>query len=190
MGNWRFRSRFYHWFRRVFPINIYYRQEIYNVTSLLEKVTNNPKQILDIGTGIGEMLTFLPKGKKRILLDNSLFMLKKAPTSEEDQKVIAELLNLPIKKEKIELITCIGVSEYVREKTVFLHQIYESLKPGGFTIITFSPKGLICTLRNLLGKKIYPLSGSRAHDLFAAQNFFIVCSYKSKMQSQYLIQKL
>jgi len=190
MGNWKFRSRIYHWFRKIFPINRCFYQEIHNLKELLEKVSNNPKQILDLGTGIGDSLQYLPNGNMRILLDNSLFMLDKTPISAEDKKIKADLLSLPFKKQKFELITCIGVSEYIRAKAILLQEIYECLKPGGFVIITFSPKGIIGKLRNLLGNKIYPLSGSRAHDLIAAQNFYMLWAYKSKMQSQYLIQKL
>ena len=134
MGNWKFRSNFYHWFRRVYPINRIYFQEIQNIQKLLDQVSNHPTCIMDLGTGIGESLSFIPKGTIRVILDHSFFMLKKIPSSIGNHKVIGDILKLPIKIEKFDLITCIGVSEYIRSKSVLLHEIYQSLKPGGFAL--------------------------------------------------------
>ena len=190
MKKWQLRAKVYHWFRKVFPVRYFFAEETDNLLDLLERVSNRPRTILDLGTGIGDTLKYLPAGENRILLDFSPDMLAHAVALPGDQKIIGNVLNLPVKQQKFDLITCIGVSEYVREKAVLLQQIYDSLNPEGFAIITFSPKSMITRLRKLLGKKIYPLSGSTAHDLIAARGFYLVWAYKSTMQSQYLVQKL
>lgn len=190
MKSWHIRARIYRWFRRIFPINLLYSDEVDNLLGLLEHLSYNPRRILDLGTGIGDSLPYLPRGKQRFLLDSSAAMLTRIPASQCEQKIYADALQLPFKKQQFDLITCIGVSEYIRPKARLLREIYECLKPNGYAIITFSPKGLLTQLRKLLGKRIFPLSGSTAIDLFAAQNFFVVWSYRSTIQSQYLVQRL
>jgi ubiquinone/menaquinone biosynthesis C-methylase UbiE len=190
VGNWEVRAKFYHWFRCIFPINLIFDQEIDNALDLLDRIPKEPESVLDLGTGIGDTLQFLPTGKKRLLLDYSFEMLSKAKVNGNDKKVVGNLVHLPLKKNNFDLITCIGVSEYIQPKAVLLHEIYECLQPDGYALITFSPKNMFTRLRKLLGKKVYPLSGSTAYDLIAAQKFFVVWVYKSTMQSQYLLQKI
>lgn len=189
MGRWQLRSRVYFLFRKIFPVNLIYNKEIKNITDLLAQITIKPTCVLDIGTGIGETLKYLPAGKKRILLDFSSQMLAKAPKSPNDQKIIADCLNLPVKTDCMDLVTCIGVSEYNKQKAVLSREIYSCIKPGGYAIITFSPPGIISKLRTLLGDKIYPLSNSGVKDIFAQQGFFTVAVLESTMQSQYLLKK-
>ncbi len=190
MGKWKFRSRFYRWFRRLFPINLIYLEEIDNLVTLLEIISEKPRRILDLGTGIGETLNYLPDGEKRVLLDASWSMISWVTPRPQDSKIIGMLPYLPLKPNCVDLITCIGTSEYIPQKALLLHSIYQTLKPSGYAIITFSPKNILNRLRNLLGKTIYPLSGSTATDLMAAQGFYIVRAYRTMIQSQYLVQKL
>ena len=154
MKKWQLRAKIYYWFRKVFPINLFFAEETDNLLDLLERVTSQPKNILDLGTGIGDTLKYLPIGERRVLLDFSPAMLANAPAFPGDQKIIGDILQMPVKQQKFDLITCIGVSEYIYEKAVLLEQIYDSLNPEGFAIITFSPKNMITRLRKLLGKRI------------------------------------
>lgn len=190
MGNWKVRAKLYHWFRRIFPVNFIFYREIENILGLIEHLSKEPESVLDLGTGIGDTLQYLPNGKRRTLLDYSIEMLSRANGNINDKKVIGDLIHLPIKKNKFDLITCIGASEYIQPKAILLKEIYECLNPDGYALITFSPKNMFTRFRKLLCKQIYPLSGSTAYDLIAAQGFFVVWVYKSTMQSQYLLQKI
>ena len=189
MGRWQLRSRVYFLFRKIFPLNLIYNKEINNITDLLAQITSKPASVLDIGTGIGETLKYLPAGKKRILLDFSSTMLAKAPKIPNDLKIIANCLDLPVKTDCMDLVTCIGVSEYNKQKAVISREIYSCLKPGGYAIITFSPPGIISKLRSLLGEQIYPLSNSGINNIVTDQGFFIVAVLESTMQAQYLLKK-
>jgi len=186
---WWIRARVYRWFRKVFPISRFYRSECERIQDLLELIENHPQRILDLGTGIGESLSLLPDSSLRVQLDRSRHMLKQAPNNPNDRKIQGDILHLPFKSEQFDLITCIGTSEYIREKDILLQEAYRVLKDGGYLLITFSPPNIYNRLRNLLGKRIYTLSGSKAHDLAAAYQFFIVRAYRTTMQSQYLLQK-
>ena len=190
MGKWNFRARIYHWFRHVYPISLFFASECERLDELIDLVNAPPERVLDLGTGIGETLPHIPAGKMRILLDQSYSMLRRAPAGPRDRKVLGDILQLPFRTEQFDLITCVGTSEYIPAKALLLRSIYQALKPGGYAIVTFSPRNIYSRLRNLLGKRIYPLSGSTTHDLLAAQNFFILRAYRTKMQSQYLLQKI
>ncbi len=165
MGTWQILARIYFLFSKIFPVNLIYKKAINKLTDLLAQITNEPVIILDIGTGIGETLKYLPVGEKRILLDFSSPMLAHAPKFPNDQKIIADCINLPVKKNCIDLVTCIGVSEYNKKKAVLSREIYSCLTPGGYAIITFSPPGIISKLRTLLGEQIYPLSNSGVNEM-------------------------
>lgn len=190
MAEWNSRARFYHKFRRVFPVNRIYDEERYEIQGLMKMIPRGRGLLLDLGTGIGDSLDLLDGDFRKILLDSSLSMLSRAEVLDSEHKVIGRLEQLPVRNQSCDVITCIGVSEYVPGKALMFRQVFRALKPGGFALFTFSPKTWYSRLRNLLGKRIYPLSGSTAHDLIAAQGFFIVRVTKTRMQSQYLLQKL
>lgn len=189
MSGWQSRARYYHLFRRIFPANRIYDEERYETQRLLKMVSEN-QLLLDLGTGIGDSLDLLEGHTRKVLLDFSLPMLSRVEVLESEHKVVGRIEQLPVRSQSFDIITCIGVSEYVPGKALLLRQIFMALKPGGFALITFSPKTWYSRLRNILGKRIFPLSGSTAHDLIAAQGFFIVRVTKTRMQSQYLLQKL
>ncbi|MCH8125922.1 class I SAM-dependent methyltransferase [candidate division KSB1 bacterium] len=191
MSNWKQRSKVYHLFRKsIFTKNIF-EEECYSLTELLKLVPQKSlKKVLDIGTGIGDSLHLFDDFTNRFLLDFSFEMLSKLRLINSDIKLVGNVSTLPLKKNSFDLITCIGVSEYISEKDVLLHQIYKTLKKEGYALVTFSPPKILNKMRNLSGKRIYPISGSTAHDLIAAQRFFIVQVFKTKLQSQYLLQKL
>ncbi|HHM24330.1 MAG TPA: class I SAM-dependent methyltransferase [Bacteroidetes bacterium] len=190
MDRWRLRARIYHWFRKVYPIRWFFQSECDRLEDLLDLLETPPERIVDLGTGLGETLSLLPQGKIRILLDHSHAMLKRARMGPADVRVIGDILSPPLKPGSFDLVTCIGTSEYIPEKALLLQEMYTLLKPGGYALVTFSPRNLYSRLRNLLGKRIYPLSGSTAYDLLAAEGFYIVRAYRTKMQSQYLVQKI
>lgn len=145
---------------------------------------------MDIGTGIGDSLFLLDDFPNRVLCDFSYEMIKQVNPRESDIRLVGNVKALPFKDNYFELITCIGVSEYIMEKEILLRQIYKILAPGGHLLITFSPPKMINKLRKLLGKRIYYTKNSTTHDLIAAQGFFIVRYAKTKIQSQFLLQKL
>jgi len=190
MDKWGLRALVYRWFRRVYPIRWFFQSEQRHLENLVTLLDHQPERIADLGTGLGETLPLLPGGRIRILLDQSQAMLKRAQTGPTDARVIGDILSPPLKPGSFDLVTCIGTSEYIPAKALLLQEMYTLLKPGGYALITFSPRNLYSRLRNLLGKRIYPLSGSTAYDLLAAEGFYIVRAYRTKMQSQYLVQKI
>ncbi len=191
MANWKQRSKIYHLFRKSIFAKSIFADECYSITKLLKLIPQKSlKKVLDIGTGIGDSLHLLDDFTNRFLLDYSFDMLSKLKLQSSDTRLIGNVSTLPLKKNSFDLITCIGVSEYISEKDVLLHQIYKSLKKEGYALVTFSPPKILNKMRNLSGKRIYPISGSTAHDIIAAQRFFIVQILKTQLQSQYLLQKL
>ena len=103
MANWNVRAKFYHWFRRIFPISLIFDQEIDNAIGLFDHIAKEPESVLDLGTGIGDTLQFIPTGKRRLLLDYSFEMLSRAEVNGNDNKVVGNMVHLPIKKEKFDL---------------------------------------------------------------------------------------
>ena len=189
MSNWKQRSKIYHLFRKsIFAKNIF-EDECYSLTKLLKLIPQkSKKKVLDIGTGIGDSLHLLDDFTNRFLLDYSFDMLSKLKLQNSDTRLVGNVSTLPLKENSFDLITCIGVSEYISQKDILLRQIYKSLKKEGYALVTFSPPKILNKIRNLSGKRIYPVSGSTAHNIIAAQRFFTVQILKTKLQSQYLLQ--
>ncbi len=190
MTNWKTRSRIYSFLRHIFPANLFFKEECDAIARFLAAIPEAPKTLLDLGTGTGDSLHLVKNAQKRVLLDHSWSMLSRVKCGTTDYRVIGDLESLPLKSGQFDILSCIGASEYVAGKAALLRQIFLVLKPGGHALVTFSPKSWYTTLRNLLGIRIYPLSESTVQDLVTAQSFYIVKASRTRMQSQFLLQKL
>ena len=190
MANWKIHSKIYPLLRKIFPANLYFKEECDAIAGLLSLIQETPKTALDIGTGTGDSLFLLNNVERRVLLDHSLSMLSKLKPRAADRRVIGNAEDLPVRAGHFDLISCIGLSEYVVSKENLLREVFQAVKSGGHALITFSPRSRHSRLRNLLGKRIYPFSESEAIDLIAAQGFYVARNSKTRLQIQYLLQKL
>ena len=67
----------------------------------------------------------------------------------------ADISKLPFQNICLDLIFCIGVSEYVKNLMTVLTNFYEALKDEGYLIFTISPINFFSFLRYFWGHRIY-----------------------------------
>lgn len=105
--------------------------------------------IAELGGGTGnDALYFLSKGHSVVLLDISVFALKKAEDRAKKQGLDAKLITkqcdfglekLPLKDNSIDIAySRISLNYFDAERTsIILHDIFRILKPGGMAFLTF-----------------------------------------------------
>ena len=89
---------------------------------------NGPgKQVLNLGSGIGQFDNYLSKGVRLINLDIS--------TSKKNPHVIADAHFLPFKSDCLDIVYSIAVLEHVRRPWIVADEIFRVLRPGGHVVL-------------------------------------------------------
>lgn len=89
------------------------------------------------------------------------FSLSLAPSENQQQSLIAELISLPFVPDSIDMIIMPHVLEFVAEPAHILEQVWTSLMPNGYVlIISFNPYSLWGIYRKLKQDKKIPYQGN------------------------------
>jgi ubiquinone/menaquinone biosynthesis C-methylase UbiE len=188
---WNLKTRYYKLFRSLFPFKLILNKENNNLVALIKQVEIKNKIVLDLGVGTGNALNFL-KGEKDIFgIDLTFFMLKEAQKKFPKAKLIqANVLSIPLKTKSIDIVTAVGLIEYIQDTIPFIEELYRILKNEGYLILTFSPKNFWTRMRLLLGHPIYAMSFDQIKENAIRHNFWIIDYQQSMMQQQVLLQKV
>jgi 2-polyprenyl-3-methyl-5-hydroxy-6-metoxy-1,4-benzoquinol methylase len=126
--------------------NWYLTKTAYNIRIRIETIKEftqdlAPERILDIGCGDGSLSAHLLTPKNHLtLLDRSKAMLDIARSRIPEQllprvRVINnDFMSADLDVEGFDLIICVGVLAYIRERRAFIDKISSVLKPGGTVI--------------------------------------------------------
>ncbi|UCE04460.1 MAG: class I SAM-dependent methyltransferase [bacterium] len=188
---WNLKAKFYLTIRKIIPFNLILKSENRNIEILLRSFNIKGKKVIDLGTGTGNILRYLKNSGFVLGIDRSLAML--LATKQIYPEVIliqADTLKLAIKKNSFELITAVGLSEYLKDINFLFKEVYRVLKNNGFFLMTFSPSGIWTRLRLLLGLRVYPRTLEEIVVIAEAMNFRLVRNDQTLMQAQVLFQKL
>jgi len=141
------------------PINTIYKRELQSLQALMPTIPQGVH--LDIGTGTGSSLLVVPKRGGRVVTDFSLPMLKGAVEKDANPAVQCDArLPLPFHDHAFELITAIGILEYLPVLDTFFSDVYRIARPGAYFLVTSSPPNLFTWLRCLTGS--VPAARSRS----------------------------
>ena len=155
---WKLQSPFYSILRRN-PVSIVFLKAELNATrKLFESIPiDTYHRILDVGIGRGDSLEILRKYSTQIFgIDNCYNMLKRSSRNFPKVDFIrADILSLPFSISIFNLLICVGVSEYIKDKEKLLKNVYISLKPGGMAIITISTCHFLNYLSSLIKLLIF-----------------------------------
>jgi len=121
------------------------------IATLLKPYEFGPYQrCLDIGTGVGFPGRFFSTRMQTIGIDVSLKMLQHYELLTQQNQVTGLLQRglmdarcLGFKSESFDLVTCIGLFEYVANPRYFFSEVWRILKPGGLYLFNFYNKGFI-----------------------------------------------
>ncbi len=188
---WALKSGFYQIARKN-PLSYFFlTNERKGLKKLISELDiSNHSAILDLGVGRGNSLSLLPRSEQIISIDNCFDMVFRTRQENPDLLFIqADACALPFADNYFDLISCVGLSEYIQDINNLLNDINRVLARKKSVIFTISPKNPLTFLRFLLGHKLYPYSDREICNLFESHNFIVVDKVKTMLQFQYLITK-
>ena len=189
---WTLKARIYDRCRSLYPLSRIYRQEIDSLAQLISGTGNNANgRILDVGSGTGATLrAVIPEAKDVIAIDKSNSMLQRCIiTNQAVRGVVADATALPFKPGCFDMITAVGVFEYVRNSTQVLSEIARVASASSKTILTYAHGSLLNRCRYLLGHMIYLRSDAEFAAMLTTANFVIDEQRSSLLQKQVLMHK-
>ncbi|NIR50505.1 class I SAM-dependent methyltransferase [candidate division KSB1 bacterium] len=186
---WDWKARSYDLIRRLFPFNLILLKELRNISELLSETNLNKSRILDVATGTGTILKFLPTDCHVFGMDSSRKMLNQAQAKGHQDLVRAKSTALPFKTSSFQLVTAIGVFEYQQTPLSFLNEMHRVTGANGFLLLTYSQLGLLNVLRNLLGQRVYVTKQKTLEPLLHQSGYAVKQLKQSLIQTQLLLYK-
>lgn len=125
--------------QRMSDLDLLLRRE--NVHRLLRPLAAADRMlsVLDVGCGSGDVLDGIGRDRISVLgVDRVPSMVAQAmSTHPDDQFVVADATRLPVQDASMDLITSLGVLEYVPDYEAVLASFFRKLRPGGHLIVSF-----------------------------------------------------
>jgi len=176
------------------PVSGYFlKKEIRAIDSLLENLVHSDiTTACDLGVGRGHSLNFIPETiHQKMAIDKSMTMIQYTKKDfPETNFVQADVLNLPLKRESLELIICIGLIEYIPDLESLIKQLEIILNNKGYLILSNSPKNIFTYLRFLRGHRLYARKFEELEKYFRKYRFEISELKVTPTQNQYLLKKI
>ncbi|RMF57423.1 MAG: class I SAM-dependent methyltransferase [Calditrichaeota bacterium] len=188
MSLWDLQARVYVYRSKLFPFNTILRKESANISALLAGLQLDGLRILDVGTGTGESLDLLPKQAVVFAVDLSREMVKRARAGRRARFLVAHALSLPFRHGAFDLVTAIGLLEYIGDQAAFLRELSRVTASPGTILLTCAPRTLLNLLRFGLGHRLYLLSDAALRGLLREVGLQMTAFKKSPLQRQLLIQ--
>lgn len=159
MNLWDHYAKWYN-LLRTNPVSYFlYRLEKRSILDLLSRRTHvrDNGKATDLGTGRGWSLDLIPKDISCVYaLDQSIEMVHLAQEKYPHAEIIqCDALSTPFTSGSMDLISCVGLSEYISDLPALLEEIFRLLSNNGFAVITSSPPNLMNQIRKLMGHHIY-----------------------------------
>ncbi len=184
---WKITGYFYTLFRAIPGINIIYHNEKKALSSLLEKLSYDGQiSHLDLGSGNGSTYDIFPAQHDITAIDHSASMLASLKKQYPGVRTISGDLFTSIPNEKYELISLIGVSEYVSDLPALLKLAKEHLTGEATLLITSATPNLWNQLRRLHGHRLWLRNRKRVAALLKKAGFVILAERKTLLQIQIL----
>ena len=188
---WDLKAKLYRMLRCRFPVHFIIQQENRNLERLLQSIEIDGRRIVDLGTGTGNALYCFAQAAESFGVDLTLSMLLAAKQIHPGVSMIqADAVTLPLQNESADIVSAIGLSEYIKAIELLFIEVHRILKDRGYFLFTFSPYGIFTALRFLLGNRIYPRSMEQIEQIATKVGFQVVHTGHSFMQRQVLFHKI
>lgn len=188
MTFWDFRAFFYDRARNLFPINLILKIEMQNFRLLLSRIKKKEATVLDVASGTGAIIPLLPTHWKIFRTDSSLSMLKKA--SQKYSSVAADCNRLPFKPASFDIITAVGLVEYLKNPLTLFKYFQTVSKSGAKIIFTYAQFNFLNILRNFLGYRVYTHKSKNLEKIYNETGFKKEAQRESLLQTQVLLKKI
>jgi ubiquinone/menaquinone biosynthesis C-methylase UbiE len=154
----------------------------------MNRIPGQTSIVLDIGTGTGSTLSIMQNNTKCIGMDRSLNMIREAKKKYSILAVNGDACFLPFRDNTFQIISVIGLTEYLSRIECFIQGIARIITGKGLFLVTISQPNLFNFLRNILGNRIYPLRPQLWETVVRKEGFTLIARTKSLMQIQYLLK--
>lgn len=155
---WRLRASFYDGILRLPFLRGIREEERKCFRELVSGLPLEGARILDVACGTGYYLRQLGKGRL-YGLDYSPEMLQIASGEGGASLVLGDAHHLPFKSGSIDLVICIGLLEYLGDRDAALRELRRVLRNNGHGVVSYSRRGPLNILRNLIGIRVNLCSG-------------------------------
>lgn len=187
---WDIKSKFYDQARNSFFLSWLLKKENEVFTKFLQNIPLENKKILDIGTGTGNIPFLLKNTDWVIGVDISNEMLIVARAKEKNLIVInCNIVKLPLAKDCIYLLSCVGILEYLSEFQTLFSEISRVLQDNCYLYITYSQKNFTNVFRNILGEKIFFVRENEVIQELQVYGFKLVKKDTTFIQTQLLLRR-
>ncbi len=114
------------------------RENVHRLMRPLIAASGERLRVLDLGCGTGDVLDGLSRESIHVTGTDIVHeMVVAAATAHPlDRFLVCDALRLPIAPASMDVVTCLGVVEYIPEPQTVLRQVVDVLRPGGFAIIS------------------------------------------------------
>lgn len=185
MNFWAWKAPLYSFVRRLPVLKDILAAEREHLARLYALITPRDGTHLDIGTGAGDTLPVFHASARLICLDASYAMLRRVRAA---HKVVAHAQALPFAAATFEVVSAIGVLEYVEEDARFFEEIKRVLQSGGYLLFTFAPRVPANYLRMVWGERLYLRNAEAVHAVLSASRWRVIAHERTFLQEQWLVQ--
>lgn len=187
MNFWAWKAPLYSSVRRLPLLKKITDEEIKNLVRLYDLIEPAPQLHLDLGTGTGDTLPLFRASRKLICLDASEGMLRRVRAA---RKVVARAEALPFAETTFDVVSAIGLLEYVEAETRLFAEIERVLQRGGHLLFTSAPRVPANYLRAVWGERLYLRNAEEVRTALAAAHWRIVAHARTFLQEQWLVRIL
>lgn len=187
MSCWAWKAPLYSCVRNLPPFNLFLHAEKKNLARLLRALEQLPALHLDIGSGTGDSLPLFQTHPRVLCSDASFAMLRQLSHA---TKLLAAAENLPFAAESFDLVSAIGVLEYVKAGARFFEEAHRVLRPQGYFLFTSAPRGYANTLRALWGERLYLRNEEGVREVLSKTHWRVVAHARTFLQEQWLAQRI
>lgn len=191
MQLWNLYAKYYDLLRSNPVSKALLQQEIQSIQKLISLRTPSSANgvALDLGTGRGICLPYIPSDIVKVFaLDKSAEMA--SITSKKYQQVevsVGDACHTQYESNSMDLVLCIGVSEYIRDMDELLAEIKRLLRESGYVILTASPPNLINQLRKLFGHPLYLRTQENVNEFSLRHDLKLLSLNSTAIQDQFLL---
>ena len=186
---WSLKAKLYQALRHGVPFNFILAGENKKLNRLVASLDLKTKRVIDLGTGTGNAIQFLNDAQIVLGIDVTFQMLQAAKNCYPEAKLIqADASQVPAKSNSVDVITAIGLSEYIEDINLLFSEFVRLLKNGGYLVFTFSPPAFWTSVRLLLGHRIYPRYFDEILLIAKKSRLHLVKKSRTFMQEQILFQ--
>ncbi|MEK7730154.1 MAG: class I SAM-dependent methyltransferase [candidate division KSB1 bacterium] len=186
MSLWAWKAPLYSFIRAAPLFHQLLRAEKNRLARVLQ-LAPPPKLHLDIGSGTGDSLSLFHASPRLVCLDASLAMLRRLA---HQPKLLAHAEHLPFAACSFDLVSALGVLEYVKDEARFFNEAFRVLRPEGFFLFTSAPRVPANYLRLLWGERLYLRNAQQVRASVSTQCWRLIAHERTFLQEQWLLQRL